>query len=215
MHLLSQLAHVFLHLDVYLNSWAGMLGVWLYAVLFAVIFCETGLVVTPFLPGDSFLFAVGALSAGEGSPINLPLAMLLLSIAAIAGDALNYLIGSWAGPKVFYSESSRWLNKNHLMRAHGFYEKYGGKTIIIARFMPIIRTFAPFVAGIGTMSYSKFALYNVCGGIAWVCSFLWAGHKFSNLPLVRQHFHYVILAIIFLSVLPAVVEYWRARKSAA
>ena len=148
---LLYLADVFLHLDKYLNGWAGMLGVWLYVVLFLVIFCETGLVVTPFLPGDSLIFAVGALAARDGSSINLMLMFGVLATAAVLGDAANYSIGKWVGPKVFTSEESKWLNKKHLLRAHGFYEKYGGKTIILARFLPIFRTFAPFVAGIGTM----------------------------------------------------------------
>jgi membrane-associated protein len=212
MHQLAYFVNVFLHLDVYLNTWAGDLGSWLYLLMFAVIFCETGLVVTPFLPGDSFLFAIGALSAKPDSPISLPLAMLLLSVAAVLGDAVNYSAGWWAGPKVFSSESSRWLNKKHLMRAHGFYEKYGGKTIIFARFIPIIRTFAPFVAGIGTMGYTRFAAYNIIGGVTWACGFLLVGRKFANLPVVRNHFHYVILAIIFISILPAVIEYFRASR---
>ncbi|MFA5160730.1 MAG: DedA family protein [Elusimicrobiales bacterium] len=207
--LLHTAVDIFFHLDTHLNTWAGSLGQWLYVVFFLVIFCETGLVVTPFLPGDSFLFAIGALSARDGSPINIGFTMLLLSVAAVAGDAVNYAIGRWTGPKVFSSETSRWLNRGHLLRAHNFYEKYGGKTIILARFIPIIRTFAPFVAGIGTMGYGKFALYNVTGGIAWVCAFLWAGNKFSNLPVVKHHFHYVIAAIIIISVIPAVVEYLR------
>ena len=211
-HQLASLLHVFLHLDIYLNLWAGDLGGWLYGLLFAVIFCETGLVVTPFLPGDSFLFAIGALSARPSSPISLPAAMALLSIAAVSGDAVNYAAGRWLGPKVFKSENSRWLNRQHLLRAHGFYEKYGGKTIIFARFIPIIRTFAPFVAGIGTMGYPRFALYNVTGGIAWVCGFLLVGREFSDLPVVRNHFHYVILAIIVISVLPGVFEYIKASR---
>ncbi|MDD2773659.1 MAG: DedA family protein [Elusimicrobiales bacterium] len=205
---------IFLHLDRYLNGWAGDLGPWLYVVLFFVIFCETGLVVTPFLPGDSLLFAIGALAGREGSPINLPAIMLFLSAAAVLGDTANYSIGRWLGPKVFSREDSFWLNKRHLLQAHQFYEKYGGKTIILARFIPIIRTFAPFVAGIGTMSYPKFALYNITGGVAWVCAFLWTGHRFANLPVVKQHFHYVIMAIIIISVLPAVFEYLKARKNA-
>ncbi|MDE2293061.1 MAG: DedA family protein [Elusimicrobia bacterium] len=212
--MLHQFIDVFLHLDTHLAVWAGWLGPWLYAVLFLIIFCETGLVVTPILPGDSLLFSVGALAAVEGSPIHLKPVCALLCLAAVLGDAANYSIGRWVGPHVFTSAESRWLNKEHLRRAHAFYEKYGGKTIILARFMPIIRTFAPFVAGIGTMGYPRFASYNVVGGVAWVLLFTLAGHRFAGLPVVKQHFHYVILVIIFLSVLPGVVEYLRSRRAA-
>ncbi len=213
MELLRQIADIFLHLDVHLNHLAGELGVWLYALLFLIIFAETGLVVTPFLPGDSLLFAVGALSATEGSPINLPIAIVVLSIAAVLGDAVNYAMGAWVGPKVFTSESSRLLNKQHLMRAHAFYEKYGGKAIVLARFVPIVRTFAPFVAGIGRMSYARFALYNVTGGVAWVTICLLAGRVFGQQPFVKEHFELVILAIIAISLLPIVVEWLRSRRA--
>ena len=212
MDLLRQAYDLFFHLDQHLNSWAGALGGWLYAVLFAIVFCETGLVVTPFLPGDSLLFAVGALAAREGSPISLPLTAVLLSAAAILGDAVNYAAGYRIGPAVFRREDSRFLNRKHLLRAHAFYEKHGGKTIILARFIPIIRTFAPFVAGVGRMSYARFALFNIAGGVVWVVAFLTAGWLFADLPLVKERFHYVILAIIILSVLPAVFEWWRARR---
>ena len=210
MHNLRLLLDVFFHLDRHLNEWAGQLGPWLYIVLFLVIFSETGLVVAPYLPGDSLLFAVGALAAREGSPINLPLTLILLFVAAVLGDAVNYWIGYRVGPRIFYSEESRWLNKRHLNRAHEFYEKYGGKTIVLARFMPIIRTFAPFVAGIGRMEYPRFALFNVTGGLAWTACFLLAGWQFSGLPVVKEHFHYVILAIIVISFIPPVVEYCRS-----
>jgi membrane-associated protein len=205
---------VFLHLDKHLNEWAGQLGGWLYLVLFLIVFCETGLVVTPFLPGDSLLFAVGALAAGEGSPIDLKLTALLLSVAAILGDAVNYAIGYRLGPKVFRSESSRLFNKQHLARTQRFYERYGGKTIILARFIPIVRTFAPFVAGIGKMRYHRFALYNVAGGIAWVLIFLLAGYFFGEIPVVKRNFPYVIIAIIVISMLPMAIEYFLARKRA-
>jgi membrane-associated protein len=205
---------VFLHLDRHLNTLAGDLGGWLYGLLFLIVFCETGLVVTPFLPGDSLLFAVGALATRPGSPINLPLVSLLLCVAAVLGDAVNYSVGSRVGPKIFTSETSRLLNANHLMRAHRFYERYGGKAIFLARFVPIIRTFAPFVAGIGRMSYSRFALYNVTGGIVWVNSFLLAGYVFADLPAVREQFHYVVLAISVLSVVPIGIESVRARREA-
>jgi membrane-associated protein len=214
MEWISQLIDLFLHLDQHLNDWAGLLGVWLYLVLFLIVFCETGLVVTPFLPGDSLLFAVGALASIPGSPLDLPLIILVLCIAAVLGDAVNYTIGYRVGPRVFSSQKSRWLNKEHLDRTHAFYEKYGGKTIILARFMPIVRTFAPFVAGIGQMSYPRFALFNVAGGIAWVLMFVLGGYSFGEVPVVKRNFHIVILAIIVVSVMPPVIEYLRARRQA-
>jgi len=209
----STLIDILLHLDRYLNGWAADFGGWLYVLLFAVVFAETGLVVTPFLPGDSLLFAVGALAATDGSPIDVWLVGLVLTVAAILGDAVNYAIGRRIGPKIFASETSRLLNKQHLMRAHAFYERHGGKTVILARFMPIFRTFAPFVAGIGQMSYSRFATYNVVGALAWVWSFLMLGHQFGALPFVKKNFTYVIFAIIIVSVIPAVVEFIRARRA--
>jgi len=212
MELLGQLLDIFLHLDVHLNAWAAVMGAWLYIVLFVVIFCETGLVVTPFLPGDSLLFACGALAAMDGSPISLFVLIPVVFAAAVLGDFCNYEIGKWMGPKVFSSEESRFLNKNHLIKAHNFYEKYGGKTIILARFIPIIRTFAPFVAGIGKMTYLHFASYNLIGAFLWVVVFALGGYYFADLPLVQRHFHYVIVAIIVISVLPALYEFWAARK---
>jgi membrane-associated protein len=207
-----QILDYFFHLDRYLNQWADALGLWLYLILFIVIFCETGLVVTPFLPGDSLLFAVGALAAGEGSPLSLPLLVLVLWAAAAIGDAANYSIGYRVGPKVFTSETSRFLNKKYLVRTQRFYEKHGGKTIVLARFIPFVRTFAPFVAGIGQMRYLRFAVYNVTGGLAWVLLLLLAGYFLHNVPGVKGNFQYVILAIIFISVLPVVIEFWRARR---
>lgn len=201
-----------LHLDQKLVELANATGNWLYAILFLVIFCETGLVVTPFLPGDSLLFVVGALAAKPEFHVSLPAVAVLMSVAAILGDAVNYSIGKRLGPKVFSGESSRLLNKKHLMRAHQFYEKHGGKTIILARFIPIVRTFAPFVAGIGEMSYLHFAAYNVVGGVLWVCGFLFAGYLFGDSAFVKDNFHYVIVAIIVISVLPVVIEFWRARR---
>jgi len=206
---------VMTHLNVHLNDWARDMGGWLYVVLFLVIFCETGLVVTPFLPGDSLLFAVGALCALDGSPLMVGLVAPLLIVAAVLGDAVNYSAGRHIGPRVFTSETSFLLNKKHLARTQAFYEKYGGKTIIIARFMPIIRTFAPFVAGIGHMRYQRFAAFNVIGALAWVGLFVPAGYLFGNLEYVQKRFHIVILAIIVLSVMPAVIEFareWRARR---
>jgi len=207
MEILSQLVDIFLHLDVHLNAWAGVMGAWLYVVLFVVIFCETGLVVTPFLPGDSLLFACGALAAVDGSPINLYLLIPLIFFAAVLGDFCNYEIGKWVGPKVFSQEKSIFLNKDHLNKAHNFYEKYGGKTIILARFIPIIRTFAPFVAGIGKMTYLHFASFNLIGAALWVLLFTLGGYFFADLPVVQHQFHYVILAIIVISVLPAIYEF--------
>jgi len=203
---------VFLHLDAHLNAWAATLGPWLYAVLFAVVFCETGLVATPYLPGDSLLFAVGALAAREGSAISLPLLCVVLGAAAILGDSANYAAGFWAGPRVFSREDSRWLNRRHLLGAQEFYDKYGGKTIVLARFIPVIRTFAPFVAGIGRMNYSRFIVFNVAGGAAWTLAFLLGGYYFSGLPFVREKFHYVVLAIIAISFLPILLEFWKARR---
>lgn len=214
MELLGQLTDVFLHLDIYMNSWAGALGLWLYGLLFVVVFCETGLVVTPFLPGDSLLFAAGALAARPGSPINLWYLCAVLFAAAAAGDSVNYEIGKWLGPKVFGRPNSRFLNRQHLQKAHVFYEKYGGKTIILARFIPIVRTFAPFVAGIGHMCYGRFLSYNLIGAACWVCLFVLGGYWFAELPLVQTHFHYVIVAIIVISVLPAVYEFIKERRCA-
>jgi membrane-associated protein len=209
---MTELIDVFLHLDVHLNEWAGALGVWLYVVLFLIVFCETGLVITPFLPGDSLLFAVGALLSVPGTPLSLSAMVVLLCIAAVLGDAVNYTIGLRVGPRVFTSETSWLLNKEHLVRTQTFYEKYGGKTIVLARFMPIVRTFAPFVAGIGRMNYPRFALFNVTGGISWVCSFVFAGYFFGAVPVVKRNFHLVIVAIVILSVLPPIFEYLRARR---
>ncbi|MBI4600515.1 MAG: DedA family protein [Planctomycetes bacterium] len=214
---MSDLLHyaidVALHLDRHLNDWAGAMGPWLYLLLFAVIFCETGLVVTPFLPGDSLLFAVGALAATEGSPLSLPLIGLLLFAAAVAGDAVNYSIGYRVGPRVF-TEGSRLFKREHLVRTQRFYEKHGGKTIVIARFVPIIRTFAPFVAGIGRMRYPRFALFNVTGGFGWVAAFLLLGYTFGNLPIVKKYFQLVVVGIVAVSLIPILVEYLKARAEA-
>jgi membrane-associated protein len=215
MDLIHQLFDIFFHLDTNLNAWAGVLGVWLYGVLFLILFCETGLVVTPFLPGDSLLFAVGALASIDGSPLSMPLLLGLLSVAAVVGDAVNYTIGNRVGPQVFSREDSWLLNKRHLARTHEFYERYGGKTIFLARFMPIIRTFAPFVAGIGQMGYARFAMFNVVGGVTWVALFILAGYFFGNVPFVKHNFHYVIVAIVILSVMPPIIEYLRQRRAGA
>ena len=185
----------------------------IYVVLFVIVFAETGLVVTPFLPGDSLLFALGAIGA-KGVNINVPLTTVLLIIAAIVGDAVNYWIGYKMGPAVFTRDDSKLLNKKHLLRAHEFYEKYGGKTIILARFVPVVRTFAPFVAGVGKMNYFYFALYNVVGAVAWVLICVTAGYFFGNIEFVKKRFELVLIAIIFISLVPMAVEFWNARRAA-
>ncbi len=212
MDLLAQALDLFLNLDEHLNQWAGVLGPWLYVLLFVVVFCETGLVVTPFLPGDSLLFAVGALCSIEGSTLSLPVMFATLGVAAVLGDAVNYSIGHYLGPVVFTSEHSRFLNRDHLLRTQEFYARHGGKTIFLARFVPIIRTFAPFVAGIGRMSYRHFATWNVTGAAAWVLSMTFAGYFFGHIPIVKRNFETVILAIIAISLMPIAVEWLRSRR---
>lgn len=209
MEFIKALVEILMHLDTHLDLVIRSYGVWTYGILFLIIFLETGLVVTPFLPGDSLLFAGGTFAA-LGS-LDAKWLVVSLSIAAIAGDTANYWIGHTVGPKVFTKEKSRFLNKEHLYRTHRFYEKYGGKTIILARFIPIIRTFAPFVAGIGSMTYRRFIIYNVSGGIAWVVMFVLGGYLFGNIPVVKQNFSLVIFTIIFLSILPGIIEFLRHR----
>ncbi len=204
-----------LHPQPHLEALTVSLGPWFYLLLFGIIFCETGLVVTPFLPGDSLLFAVGALAADSHSSLSLPLLFGLLVVAAVVGDAVNYALGYRLGPKVFKYEQSWFFNKKHLLRAQAFYEKYGSKTIILARFVPIVRTFAPFVAGIGKMRYARFFLYNCVGAVAWVAICLESGYLFGGLTWVKEHFEMVVLAIVFISVLPMIVEFllaWRQRS---
>jgi membrane-associated protein len=206
MNLIEYLIDLFLHLDEYLSVIIQNYGIWTHLILFVVIFMETGLVVTPFLPGDSLLFAAGTFaSPALGSPLNIWVLWIMLCVAAVAGDTVNYWIGHKIGPKAFSGEV-RFLKKEYLERTHAFYERHGGKTIILARFIPIIRTFAPFVAGVGMMSYKKFIAFNVIGGIAWVTLFTWGGYFFGTLPFVQENFSFVVLAIILISVLPAVVE---------
>jgi len=212
MDLFHEIVHNFFHLNDWLKVQAGDLGGWLYLFLFVIIFCETGLVVTPILPGDSLLFAVGALAASADSPLSMPLLFIMLSAAAVIGDAVNYGIGFKLGPKVFRYEQSWFFNKKHLLRAQEFYEKYGSKTIVLARFMPIIRTFAPFVAGIGKMNYGRFALYNVVGGAAWVLICLLGGYFFGRIEWVEKNFEVVVVAIVLISVMPMAVEYYLARR---
>jgi membrane-associated protein len=201
---------LFLHLDTHLQTVIQNYGTWTYVILFLIIFCETGLVVTPILPGDSLLFAAGAFAA-TGS-LDLAWLLILLTVAAVLGDAINYAIGHFMGPKVFSQPDSRFLKREYLDRTHQFYEKYGGKTIIIARFVPIVRTFAPFVAGVGSMTYAKFASYNVIGGLLWVGVCVLAGYAFGNIPVVQENFTLVILGIIFVSILPGIIEFLRQRQ---
>lgn len=210
MDLLRNLIDLFIHLDQHLSRVISEYGVWTHFILFLIVFCETGLVVTPFLPGDSLLFAAGTFAALGA--LDVWLVILMLIVAAIAGDTLNYWVGAYIGPRAFRGDV-RFLRKEYLDRTHAFYEKHGGKTIILARFIPIIRTFAPFVAGVGAMSYPKFILYNVVGAVLWVVLFVLGGYFFGNIPAVRENFTLVILAIIALSVMPIVVEALRARRS--
>lgn len=201
----------FIHLDRYLNIIIQSYGLWAYSILFLVIFAETGFVVTPFLPGDSVLFAVGALAA-SGS-LNVNWLFIFLSIAAVLGNIINYQIGRFIGPKIFLKENIRFLNKEYLEKTHRFYEKHGGKVIIFSRFIPILRTFAPFVAGIGKMTYQRFLTYSLIGGISWVGVFVFGGYYFGNIPLVKQNFTLVILAIILISILPTILHFFRGRDS--
>ena len=210
MEFLKSVVDFVLHLDVHLDKLIATYQVWTYLILFVVIFCETGLVVTPFLPGDSLIFAAGTFAA-KGK-LNVVALFLILAAAAVLGDTVNYWVGKIVGPKVFHKEKTRFFKKEYLDRTHNFYEKYGAETIIIARFVPIIRTFAPFVAGIGKMSYGKFLSYNVIGGVGWVAIFVFGGYFFGNIPFVQKNFSLVIIAIILISLVPAVVEVLKHRK---
>jgi membrane-associated protein len=210
MEFLSKVIAFVLHLDTHLSALIQQYGLWTYIILFVVIFCETGLVVTPFLPGDSLIFAAGTFAAR--GDLNVLVLFLILAAAAVLGDTANYWIGKIIGPKVFQKENSRIFKKAYLERTHGFYEKYGAETIIIARFVPIVRTFAPFVAGIGRMSYGKFLSYNVVGGVGWVALFTFGGYFFGNIPFVRKNFSLVIIAIILISLVPAALEIMKHRR---
>ena len=201
---------VLVHLDRYLGAWLAQYGAWFYAILFLIIFCETGLVVWPFLPGDSLLFVVGALAASAGLEVSF--VMLLIVCAALSGDNVNYWIGRWLGPRVFHFRDSRWLNPGHLRRTHDFYERHGGKTVVIARFVPIVRTFAPFVAGIGRMFYPRFLAFSVGGAALWSVSLVGAGYLFGNLPAVKNNLTLVIMAIVAASVAPIALEWLRVRR---
>ena len=211
MEFLSGFLDLVLHLDSHLQALTAQYGAWIYAILFAVIFCETGLVVTPFLPGDSLLFVAGTLSA-TGNPYVHDL-FLALAAASFLGDNTNYWIGHYLGPRLFRHENSRLLNPAHLQRTQRFYDRYGAKTVFMARFVPIVRTFAPFVAGMGKMRYSRFLFYSFSGSIAWTGSLIYAGYYFGNVPAIRENLSLVIIAIVVISLLPGVIEYLRHRSS--
>jgi membrane-associated protein len=212
MEYLAQIIDVFLHVDKYLDIIIRDFGAYTYLILFLIIFCETGLVVTPFLPGDSLLFAVGVMAARGSLDVNLIAALLV--IAAILGDTVNYHVGYYLGGRVFSNPDSKIFRRSYLERTQRFYDKYGGKTIVFARFVPIVRTFAPLLAGVGKMNYMRFAVYNVAGGIIWILLFTYAGFFFSEIPAVKKNFSLVIVAIIFISVLPVAIEFIKARKEA-
>lgn len=212
MEFLMHLVDIALHVDRYLNAIAADYGAWTYAILFLIIFCETGLVVTPFLPGDSLLFATGALCGGGVLDPNI--IFILLVAAAFLGDNVNYWIGRRVGPAVFEREQTRFFKKEYLLKAHAFYERHGGKTVIIARFVPIVRTFSPFVAGIARMTYVQFLAYSLTGAVVWVSLFVYSGYFFGNLPFIKRNFSLVVVAIILISIMPGVIEYIRHRRSA-
>ncbi len=203
-----------LHIDVHLAELVAQYGVWVYAILFLILFCETGLVVTPFLPGDSLLFVAGTLAALPSNDLNVHTMVFLMIIAAVTGDAVNYTIGRLFGEKLFSNPNSKIFRRSYLDKTHAFYARHGGKTIILARFVPIVRTFAPFVAGMGHMSYRHFAAYNVIGALLWVLSFTYAGYLFGDLPVVQENLKLLIVAIIFLSILPGIIEIARHRRAA-
>ena len=213
MELITGFIDIVLHLDRYLQWLVENYGVWIYLILFLIIFCETGLVVMPFLPGDSLLFVAGAVAAGGGMDVHLLFAVLAL--ASFLGDNTNYWTGRYVGPRVFTREGSRLLKPQHLERTQRFYAKHGGKTVLIARFVPLIRTFAPFVAGLGHMIYAKFLAYSFAGAILWIGSLTYAGYFFGNLPFVRQNLSLVIVGIVVLSLMPGIVEFLRSRSRAA
>jgi membrane-associated protein len=210
MELLALLWDFAVNLDRYLAAFIAQYGVWVYALLFLIVFCETGLVITPFLPGDSLLFVVGTLAAAGGMDISLVMAVLIT--AALCGDNTNYWIGRWAGPRVFSKEASRWLNPAHLQRTHDFYTRHGGKTIIIARFVPIVRTYVPFVAGLGAMRYARFLGFSIAGAFIWVVSLCMAGYLLGNIPQVKANLTLVIMAIVLASISPGIVAWAKTRS---
>ena len=209
--MISSLVYFFHNMPEVINSWSVSMGPLVYVLLFLIIFTETGLIILPFLPGDSLLFALGALSATNNSNLKLSMLLLILPFAALGGDFLNYNIGRFFGKRVLDS-SSKIINRKHLDKTHAFYERHGGKTLCLARFVPVVRTYAPFVAGVGQMTFKKFVSYSVVGAYAWIVSFLCLGYFFGNIPTIRTNFHYVIVGIIILSVLPAVFEYWKSSR---
>jgi len=213
MELVLQFWDLVVHLERHLAGFVAQHGIWVYALLFAIVFCETGLVVTPFLPGDSLLFVAGTIAAAGGMDIVRVMAVLV--VAALCGDNVNYWIGRWVGPHVFHYRESRWLNPRHLERTHAFYERHGGKTVVIARFVPIVRTYVPFVAGVGTMPYLRFLAFSVFGALAWVLSLCLAGYFFGNLPLVKNNLGAVIVLIVLVSVSPGLVAWVRHRRALA
>lgn len=212
---MQQLWDFIFHIDDHLKELVATYGTWTYAILFGIIFAETGVVIMPLLPGDSLLFAAGTLCAGDTAPLNVWTLCILLTIASILGDTVNYHVGYYLGPRVFKNPKSFWLNPKHIERTQEFFDRYGGKTIILARFMPIVRTMAPFVAGIGKMNYGRFLLYNVVGGAVWVFAFVLLGYKFAGHPYVEKNFTIVVLAIVLISILPAVYEFLRHRFTKA
>jgi membrane-associated protein len=212
METLAALWDLVVHLDHHLAAFVAQHGVWVYALLFAIVFCETGLVVTPFLPGDSLLFVTGALAAAGG--MDIVTVMLVLVAAALCGDNVNYWIGRWIGPRVFSYKESRWFNPQHLERAHAFYERHGGKTIILARFVPVVRTYVPFVAGVGAMPYLRFLSFSVVGALVWVLSLCALGYFFGNLEVVKKNLTLVIIGIVLLSISPGVVAWLKSRRPA-
>jgi membrane-associated protein len=215
MEYIRELINFFLHIDKHLIEVIQQYGFWTYLILFLIIFCETGLVVTPFLPGDSLLFAAGALAAVDTTgTLNVGLLFVLLATAAVVGDTVNYFIGHFLGHKIFELKLP-FVKKEYLDRTHEFYEKYGGKTIILARFVPIVRTFAPFVAGIGSMTYSRFISYNIAGGVAWIALFVFGGYLIGNIPLIKDNFSIVTVLIILISVAPMAIELVRSRRAPA
>jgi membrane-associated protein len=210
MDLILSLWDLIVHLDRHLATMVQNYGPWIYAILFAIVFCETGLVITPFLPGDSLLFIAGALAAGGGMDVNL--LVVLLIIAAVLGDAVNYAIGAWFGPRLFKDDNARFLKKSHLDKAHAFYEKWGGAAIILARFTPFLRTYVPFVAGMSRMTYAKFGLYNVVGGVLWVASLTYLGYFFGNIPWVKANQGFMVIGIVIVSLIPVLIGVLKARS---
>lgn len=215
MDIIKFLIDFILHIDVHLAELVAQYGMWVYGILFLILFCETGLVVTPFLPGDSLLFVAGALAALPSNDLNVHTMVALMVIAAVIGDAVNYTIGRLFGEKLFSNPNSKIFRRSYLDKTHQFYEKHGGKTIILARFVPIVRTFAPFVAGMGHMSYRHFAAYNVIGALLWVLLFTYAGYLFGNVPIVQENLKLLIVGIILVSILPGIIEIWRHKRAAA